>query len=70
MSVLIDGVTETVNMKQKKQEDGFLRAFLTPLPASILQPAISSVVKYISGRGVISSSLKQYRDYCLLQLGS
>ena len=57
-------------MKQKKQEDGFLRAFLTPLSAPILQPVISSVVRDISGRGVIISSLKQYRDYCLLQLGS
>ena len=31
--VLIDGVTETVKYKVKKEEDGFLGALLTPLVA-------------------------------------
>ena len=31
--VLIDGVTETVKSEIKKQEDGFLGAFLAPLSA-------------------------------------
>ena len=52
-SVLIDGATETVKHEiKKKQEDGFLRALLRPLAASLVQPIISSVVKGISGRGV------------------
>ena len=50
--VLIDGVTETVKHEIKKQEGGFLRAFLAPLAISLVQPVISSVVKVISGRGV------------------
>ena len=45
--VLIEGVTETVKHELKKRG-----AFLTPLPASLVQPVISSVVKGISGRGV------------------
>ena len=35
-----------------KQEGGFLGALLPSLAASLVQPAISSVVKVISGRGV------------------
>ena len=52
--MLIDGATETVKheIKKKKQEDGFLRALLRPLAASLVQPIVSSVVKGISGRGV------------------
>ena len=51
--MLIDGATETVKHEiKKKQEDGFLRALLRPLAASLVQPIISSVVKDISGRGV------------------
>ena len=50
--VLIDGVTETVKHEIKRQEGGFLRAFLAPFPTSIVQPDISSVVKGISGKGV------------------
>ena len=52
LSVLIDGVTETVKHKIKKQEGGFLGALLAPLGASLVQPVISPVVKGISGRGV------------------
>ena len=51
-SVLIDGVTETVKHKIKKQKGGFLEALLVPLAAYLMQPRISSVVKGISGRGV------------------
>ena len=50
--VLIDGVTETVKREIKKEVSGFLGALLAPLPASLVQPVISSVVKGISGRGV------------------
>ena len=39
-------------MKQKKQEGGFLGALLAPLAASLVQPAISSVVKGTSRGGV------------------
>ena len=51
LSVLIDRVTETVK-RNKKQEGRFLGALLTLLATSLVQPVISSVVKYISGRGV------------------
>ena len=50
--VLIDGVTKTVKYEINKQEGGFPGALLAPLAASLVQPAISSVVKGISGRGV------------------
>ena len=50
--VLIDGATETVKDEIKKQAGGFLRALLAPLPASLVQPVISSVVKGITGGGV------------------
>ena len=50
--VLFDGVTETVKDETKKQKGGFLEALLAPFLTSLVQPAISSVVKGISGRGV------------------
>ena len=50
--VLIDGVTESVKDKIKKQKSGFLGALLAPLAASLVQLVISSVVKGISRRGV------------------
>ena len=49
---LIDGVTKTVKYEINKHEGGFPGALLAPLAASLVQPAISSVVKGISGRGV------------------
>ena len=52
LGVLIDGVTEAVKDKIKKQKGGFLGALLRTLAASLVQPVISSVVKGISGRGV------------------
>ena len=52
LGVLIDGVTKTVKYEINKQEGGFPGALLAPLAASLVQPAISSVVKGISGRGV------------------
>ena len=52
LSVLIDGVTESVKNQTKKQEGGFLGALLAVLAASLVQPAISSVVNGISGRDV------------------
>ena len=53
-NVLIDKITEAVKHEIKKQEDGFLPALLALLAASLVQPVISSVVKAISGRGVIA----------------
>ena len=50
LGILIDGVTETVKHEIKKQ-GGFLGALLAPLPTSLVQPVVSSVVKGISGRG-------------------
>ena len=52
LSVLIDGVTETVKHEIKKQEGGFAGAVLAPLAASFVQPVVSSVVKDIAGRGL------------------
>ena len=48
--VLIDGVTETVRHKIKKQESEFRGALLVPLAASIVQPNIFLVVKGIGRR--------------------
>ena len=48
---LIGGVTETVKYEIRKLKGVFLRALLTPLVGSIVEPIISSVVKGISGRG-------------------
>ena len=50
--VLVDGITETVKDQIKQQEGRFPGALLAPLATSLLQPAISSVVKVLSGRGV------------------
>ena len=47
-NVLIDGISETVKHEIKEQEVGFFPALLAPLAASIMQPAISSIVKDIS----------------------
>ena len=49
-SILIDWVPEKIKHEIKKQEGGFLEALLVPLPASILQSVISSVVKGINER--------------------
>ena len=43
---------ETVKQEIKKQESGFLPAWLAPLAASLLKPVISSVLKSISGRRI------------------
>ena len=51
-SVLIDGVTKTVKDEIKKQERGFLGTLLALWAVQLVQPAISSVVKGISGRGI------------------
>ena len=59
--VLIDGGTETVNHKIKKQEGRFLGALLAPFAIQLVQPLISSVVKCISGRGVRRAE-KWYMD--------
>ena len=73
-NVLIDGITETVKHEIKKQEEEFIPAFLAPLAASLVQPVISAVVKYMSGTRnheeediwikmfICAPSFKQYRD--------
>ena len=43
---------ETVKQEIKKQESGFLPAWLATLAASLLKPVISSVLKSISGRRI------------------
>ena len=50
--VLIDGVTETVKHEIKEQKGGFLGALLAPLGTLLVQPAFSSPVEGINGRGV------------------
>ena len=50
---LIDGVTETLKHKIKKQGRS-LGALLAHLTASLVQPVISSVVKGINARGIRS----------------
>ena len=50
--VLLDGVTETVK-DELKQQGGFLATLLAPLATSLVQPVIYSVVKDVSGRGII-----------------
>ena len=59
--VLIDGGTETVKDEIKIQEGRFLGALLAHLPALLVQPVISSVVKGISGRGVRRGG-REYTD--------
>ena len=41
------------NMKEKKQKGGFLGPVLPSLAASLAQRVISSVVKDVTGRGVM-----------------
>ena len=53
LSVLIDGVTETVNHEVKKHEVLFLDTLLAPTTASLVAPMASSLVKDIFGKGVI-----------------
>ena len=53
--VLIGRVTKAVKHEIKKQEGQFLGALLAPLAALLLQPVISSVVKGIIGRRVMSA---------------
>ena len=60
-------VTKTVKHAIKNQEGGFLGALLAPLAASIVQPVISSVVKYISGRGYMN---KKFEFHSILQIKS
>ena len=63
MSVLIDGVTETIKHEMKKQEGGFLDALITPLAPSLVQPMIFSVVKAISGRRLNNIEITKYFNY-------
>ena len=52
MGVLIDGFTETVKHKIKRQIGKFHGALLAPVAVSVVEPLISSVVKGIGGREV------------------
>ena len=58
--VLIDGVTETVNLEQKTRKQTSW-SFLSTFTASLVQPVISSAVKGISGRGVRRAG-RRYMD--------
>ena len=49
----IDGITETAKHEIKKQKGGFLGPVLASLAASLAQRVISSVVKDVTGRGVM-----------------
>ena len=49
---LTDGVTETVKHEIKKQKGRFLGALLAPLTTLLVEPAFSSAVKGVNGRGV------------------
>ena len=60
-AALIDGVSENVKHKIKKQEGRFLVTLFANLAASVVQPANSSVVKGISGGGVRRSG-RGYMD--------
>ena len=59
-SLLIDGATETVKSKIKKEECGFLGAMMAPMAASLIAPkasllmqAVASLlINPISGKGV------------------
>ena len=59
-AVLTDGFTEAVKHEIKKQKGGFLGALLAPLAASVRQLVISSVVKGITGRGVMRAGKGYY----------
>ena len=50
--VLICGITQTVKSEMKNQECWFLYALLAPLVTPVVQPAISLVMKGITGKGV------------------
>ena len=52
MGLLIDGATETVNYKMKKQKSGFLGALRVPLATSLVQTNIFLIVKSLSGKRV------------------
>ena len=55
--LLIDVVTETVKGKIKKKQEGLL----SPLAAWTVHPVISSVVKFIIGKGVRRTG-REYMD--------
>ena len=59
---LIDGVTESVEHEIKEQEDRFLVVTLAPLAASVVESVISSVVKGITGRGVMTAGIGYYSN--------
>ena len=45
----------------KKQEDGFLGTLFSPLAASVLETVIFSVVKGITGKGVMIAERGYYK---------
>ena len=59
--LLTDSFTTTVKHERRKQEGRFLESLLANLAVSIMQPVISSVVKFTSGRGVRRAG-KGYTD--------
>ena len=49
-------------MKWKKQEGGILCAFLASLSVSVVEPVIFSVVKSITGKGVMRAKREYYNN--------
>ena len=60
--VFIDGVTEAVKHKIKKQECGFPGTLFAPLAASVVQSVIFPMVKGITGRGVMTTGRGYYNN--------
>ena len=60
--VLIDGVTEIVKHETQQLEAGIHSAILVPMLAALVQLPIYSVVKGISGRGVMTAGRGHYNN--------
>ena len=61
LGVLIDGATETVNYRIRKQKSGFLGVLGAPLTTLLVQTNIFLIVKGLSGKGVRRAD-KRYKD--------
>ena len=59
LSLLIDGPTETVKKKIKKQNCGFLDAMMAPMVASLIAPVSSSLTNAISEKRVMGAEKEQ-----------
>ena len=61
-SGVLSGVTETVKREVWQLKVGFHGAMLPPMSAAMLQLLISSVVKDIAGRGVMTAGRGYYNN--------